>query len=158
MKHVVLLAVLAGVLLGSAAVARGDELGRLFFTPEQRAALEARRKAHVPDKVATPVIESPITRIDGYVQRSGGLSTVWVNGEPIPQGTQPEGTHVYPDRTDPTRVGVTVGDSGRRIELRVGQSVERESGTVKPVLGNGTIQIERPAPPPGPPAAQGSRQ
>ena len=50
-----------------------------------------------------------------------------------------------------------VADDYQRVELRVGQSVVRDSGAVKPVLGNGTIQIERPAPPPGPPATQGSR-
>jgi hypothetical protein len=152
-KRACLLAVLAGVLLAPSPGTRG----RLFFTPDQRAALEARRKAGQPEKAATPVIESPVTRIDGYVQRSGGLSTVWVNGEPIPQGTQPEGTHIYPDHTDPTRVGVSVGDSARRFELRVGQSLERNSGTVKSVLGDGTIRIESPAPPPGPPATQGGQ-
>ena len=150
------LALLACVLLGPFAGARGDELGRLFFTPEQRAALEARRKARLPDKLSTPVIESPVTRLDGYVQRSDGRSTVWVNGEPIQQGTQPEGTRVYPG-ADPAQVGISVGDSDRRFELRVGQSLERDSGTVKPLLGGGTIRIEKSAPRPAPSATQDAR-
>lgn len=149
MRRAPLLVVLACGLLGAAATASAEDLGRLFFTPEQRAALEARRKARLPDKPATPVIESPVTRIDGYVQRSAGRSTVWVNGEAVPQGTQPEGTRVYPG-SDPAQVGVSVGESGRRFELRVGQSLERDSGTVQPMLGDGTIRLDKPASPRSP--------
>ncbi|MDA8107678.1 MAG: hypothetical protein M0015_03485 [Betaproteobacteria bacterium] len=154
MRRTALLAVLGCALAGAAQAARAQELGRLFFTPEQRAALEARRKARLPDMPATPVIESPVTTIDGYVQRSGGRSTVWVNGEPVREGTQPEGMQVYPG-ADPTQVGVSVGDSDRRFELRVGQSLERDTGTVKGVLGGGTIRVEKPAPAPS--SKQGPR-
>jgi len=56
-------------LLGMAANAAAQQsLGRLFFTPEQRAALDARRKARIPDKPAAAVTaESPTTRVDGQV-------------------------------------------------------------------------------------------
>ncbi len=83
-------AILAGLLCAAAAGgAAAQELGRLFFTPEQRAALDARRKARVPDKpAATPQVESPVTRVNGIVQRAGGKSTVWVNGEAIPESPQ----------------------------------------------------------------------
>jgi hypothetical protein len=85
-----------------AAGAGAQELGRLFFTPEQRAALDARRKARVPDKpAATPQAESPITRINGAVQRSGGKSTVWVNGEAIPEGAPCERAAPAPSARDP---------------------------------------------------------
>ena len=54
--------VLAAALL-LASSARAQELGRLFFTPDQRAALDARRKARVPDKpAAVPVVAAPTTR------------------------------------------------------------------------------------------------
>src|ERR1700741_4289272 len=64
----------------AAAAAPGQELGRLFFTPEQRAALEARRRAHLPDSAA-PAVAAPLTRVDGFVKRSAGPSTIWINGE-----------------------------------------------------------------------------
>jgi hypothetical protein len=48
MKRAVLL--LAAMLLAPCAPAQ--EIGRLFFTPEQRAALDARRRARVPDRPA----------------------------------------------------------------------------------------------------------
>lgn len=137
------LVVLACVIAGIAGSAQSAEtLGRLFFTPKQRAELEARRKARLPDKPASPVIESPVTTVDGYVKRSGGRSTVWVNGTPIPQGTQPEGTRLYPG-AEPSRVGVGVAGD-RRFELEVGQSVERDTGKVKGLLRGGEIVVRPP--------------
>lgn len=148
MKRTGLVAI-ACVLAGLAApAAAAEELGRLFFTPQQRAELEARRKARIPDKPTAPVIESPVTTVNGYVQRSGGRSTVWINGQPIPQGTQPEGTHVYPGAS-PSRVGVGVAADRRRFELEVGQSVERDTGKVKGLLNGGEIVVGQP--PPAPP-------
>ena len=71
-------------LLAMALPCAGQELGRLFFTPEQREQLDARRKARVPDKPAAPVVASPTTRLDGYVKRSSGPS-------PTLTGTRPSG-------------------------------------------------------------------
>ena len=63
--------VAAGLTFAGTMNAQAQELGRLFFTPEQRAALDARRKARVPDKpAATPVTESPVTRVNGAVPAS----------------------------------------------------------------------------------------
>ena len=125
------------------APATAQELGRLFFTEEQRAALDARRRARVPDRpVAPPVVASPTTRVDGYVRRSDGPSTVWVNGEslgvggrdaPRIEGGQREG-----------RVSVPVGDSSVRFSLKPGQTVDRGTGEVRDVLGNGEIHVPRP--------------
>jgi hypothetical protein len=95
----------------------GQELGRLFFTPEQRAALDARRKARMPDKPAA-VVASPTTKLDGYVRRSTGPSTVWVNGEPLPEGA-PEAPR----------------------GLRPGQVLDRGTGEVRDVIGEGEIRV-----------------
>src|SRR6185436_14044793 len=139
----------AGIALVAAAIAaatvgnaRAQELGRLFFTPEQRAALDARRKARVPDKpAAAPVTESPLTRINGAVRRGGGKSTVWVNGEMIPEDTQPGGARVAPPSAKPGSVSIPAGEGPQRQELRVGESLDRGSGEVRDVLGEGEIKI-----------------
>jgi len=130
-------------LLGAATSAGAQQsLGRLFFTPEQRAALDARRKARIPDKPAAAVTaESPTARVDGHVVRSGGRSTVWVNGEPAPEGVEQEGLRVRPRRGDPGQVSVTVGDSARSFDLRVGQKLDRGSGEVRDVIGEGRIEV-----------------
>jgi hypothetical protein len=140
-----LIALLTG--LAGAAAAGAQELGRLFFTPEQRAALDARRKARVPDKpAATPQAESPITRVQGAVQRSGGRSTVWVNGEAIPEGS-PDGAKPAPGAGSPGRVTLPAGEGAQRYDLRVGESLDRGSGEVRDVIGEGEIKIgPRPAP------------
>jgi hypothetical protein len=130
-----------------AAGAGAQELGRLFFTPEQRAALDARRKARVPDKpAATPQAESPITRINGAVQRSGGKSTVWVNGEAIPEGA-PSGGQPTPSAKGSGRVSLPAGEGAQRYDLRVGESLDRGSGEVRDVIGEGEVTVgsKRPA-------------
>ncbi|MGH8722325.1 MAG: hypothetical protein ACREU4_10095, partial [Burkholderiales bacterium] len=88
MRRAAALLLLCAVLAPGAAPAQ--ELGRLFFTPEQREALDARRRARLPDKPAA-LAPSPTTRIDGSVTRSSGRATLWVDGAAVPDGTQPEG-------------------------------------------------------------------
>jgi len=139
MKRLALLALLLALLPAGPAAAQ--ELGRLFFTPEQRAALDARRAARLPDKPAAAA-ESPTTRVDGYVKRSSGKSTVWVDGEAMPDGLQIEGLRVQRG-ADPTRVTVTVGEGGRRVVLRVGETLDRATGEVKDVIGDGVVRIGR---------------
>jgi hypothetical protein len=133
------------LLFGAAAPASAQQqpLGRLFFTPEQRSALDARRKARIPDKPAAVRVESPTTRVDGQVLRSGGRSTVWVNGEPAPEGVEQEGLRVRPTRGDPGQVSVTVGESARQFDLRVGQKLDRGSGEVRDVIGDGRIKVDK---------------
>lgn len=120
--------------------ALAQEVGRLFFTPEQRQALDARRKARVPDKpAAAPVIVSPTTRLDGYVRRSDGKSTVWVNGAAVdePGARAPR---IAPDAS----VSVPVGDSNARVRLKPGEMLDRGSGEVTDVLGpHGEIKVQR---------------
>ncbi|MFZ1907997.1 MAG: hypothetical protein WAU52_02840 [Burkholderiales bacterium] len=133
---------LAGILLAAAtAAATAQDLGRLFFTPEQRAELDARRKARVPDKSAAVVTESPSTTLDGYVKRSNGKSTVFLNGEPITEGADAQRAQVIPSRDDPSRAAIEVGERGRRIPLKVGESLDRGTGEVSDVIGKGEIEI-----------------
>ena len=113
-----------------------QELGRLFFTPEQREALDARRRARMPDTPApAPLAVSPTTRLDGYVRRSDGRSTVWVNGDTAYDSRpQADGS-----------VSVSVGDGGARFRLKPGEVLDRSSGEVTDVLGErGEIRV-RPA-------------
>ena len=121
---------------------QAQELGRLFFTPEQRAALDARRKARVPDKpAATPVTESPVTRVNGAVQRGDGKSTVWVNGEMIPEDTRSDGARVAPRSPNSGRVSIPAGEGAQRYDLRVGESLDRGSGEVRDVIGEVEIRV-----------------
>jgi hypothetical protein len=117
----------------SAGIAQAEELGRLFFTPEQRQALDARRKARLPDRPAAAVA-SPTLRLDGYVRRSSGRSTVWVNGEPTDDASR------LPATSD-GRVGVRAGEGGGRVELKPGQTLDRGNGEVRDGIGGGEIKV-----------------
>ena len=117
----------------------GQDLGRLFFTPEQRQQLDARRKARVPDKPTAAAVASPTTRLDGYVKRSGGRSTVWVNGEST------DDTPRIPGSSD-GRVPVHVGETGQRVPLKPGETLDRGSNEVRDVIGGGEIRVRRGGP------------
>jgi hypothetical protein len=135
-RALILLAFIASIPPASA-----QELGRLFLTEEQRAALDARRKARTPDRPTTPAtVTSPSTRVDGYVQRSGGPSTVWVNGESLGvEGT--DAPRIESGRRE-GRVSVPVGDGAVRFSLKPGQVLDRNTGEIRDVLGpNGEISV-----------------
>lgn len=138
MRRALLLALLT--IAGAAQAA--DELGRLFFTPAQRSALDARRKARVPGRPTAAVVTSPLTRIDGYVKRSQGPSTVWMNGESLSEGA-PEAPRIEAPGAGAGRVAITVGESGRRARLKPGEVLDRGTGEVKDVIGDGEIQVRR---------------
>ena len=141
MKHAA--AVLSGiVLLLGIEPCQAQELGRLFFTPEQRAALDARRKARVPDKPAAVMVTSPTTRVDGYVKRSGGRSTVWVNSESLPEHAA-DAPRIESGRASDGRVSVTVSEGGRRAALKPGEVLDRGNGEVRDLIGEGEIRIRR---------------
>ena len=137
------LPLLAGALLWwSAGAATAQELGRLFFTPEQRQALDARRKARVPDKPAAAVVAAPTLRLDGYVKRSAGRSTVWVNGESVPESAQADAPRIGAAPADP-RVSVSTGEGGPRVQLKPGEILDRGNGEVRDVTGDGEIKVRR---------------
>ena len=143
------------ILLGTApARAQEQQLGRLFFTPDQRAALDARRRARVPDKpAAVPAAEQPQTRVDGAVRRSGGRSTVWVNGEAIPESPRPDAARLQPDGGKAGRVSIPAGESEQRYDLRVGETLDRNTGEVRDVVGSGEVRVR----PRGAPARSGAK-
>jgi hypothetical protein len=134
-------AALLALLCASGAAQAADELGRLFFTPAERAALDARRKARVPDRPLAPVLASPVTRVDGYVKRSQGPSTVWMNGESLNEGGR-DAPRIEPrGRDGEPRVSVNVGERGGRVRLKPGESLDRATGEVKDVIGGGEIRV-----------------
>ena len=137
---------LLGLSLAAAAGPCGaQEFGRLFFTPEQRAALDARRKARVPDKpAAAPTVASPTTRLDGYVVRSGGRSTIWVNGESLQDGSAEALRD--PNRGSDGRVRVPAGEGGARVGLKPGEVLDRGTGEVRDLIGDGEIRVRRSTP------------
>lgn len=144
MKHAPCILLFATLSVLAAPAAAAEDLGRLFLTPEQREALDARRRARLPDKPAAAATASPTTRVDGYVQRSGGRSTVWVNGQSVTEDAPDASARIA--RGAPG-VSLRLGEDGRDVRTQVGQSVDTITGDVKDPLGDGQVRVKRPAPP-----------
>ncbi len=122
--------------LAAPAVAAAEELGRLFFTPEQRQDLDRRRATDRTEVEAPPQIkEGPLT-LDGHIQRSSGKSATWING--VPQYDSHGGR-------DPARVTVVPNADEPGISLKVGQVYERMSGEVRDDLRGGQITVGKPS-------------
>ncbi|HET7401530.1 MAG TPA: hypothetical protein VFJ62_07100 [Usitatibacter sp.] len=96
------LAALAWALAGSV---RADDFGTLFFSPEDRARLDQQRRGELapPPKAAAatergrPAAPARPPVLTGYVQRSDGRDTVWINGRPIVT-TAPQASTLEPSR------------------------------------------------------------
>jgi hypothetical protein len=101
---------LFAALFASIASSWADELGRLFFTPEQRAQLEY-RKQQENDSAAS----GRSLTVNGIVQKNGGNRTVWINGVPQAAGNSNERT--------PESLPVTVPGQATPVKVKVGQKV-----------------------------------
>ena len=70
----------------AAAAAGAADLGTLFTSPEERARLDRIRRGDPPattaEGAATPLsTRAPV--VTGYVKRSDGRNTVWIDGAPV---------------------------------------------------------------------------
>jgi len=111
---------------------RAQELGRLFFAPQERAALDAQRKAKRPEPAAAAKGTPQHIQVDGYVLRSEGESTLWLNGE-----SQVRDPRLAKDAEGIGRVALP----GTRKGLRVGESYDGASGKVSDLLGGGELRV-----------------
>lgn len=99
-----------GLMLTTATAVDAAELGRLFFTPEQRMQLESGQ----PQGDGTPGSNHSLT-VNGIVQKKGGPRTVWINGVPQPAGKS--------DEDSPESVPVAVPGQSQPVKVKVGQKV-----------------------------------
>ena len=111
-----------------------DNLGRLFFTSQQREELDRRRQANAPETAVTQ--ESQIT-VNGQVSRSSGKNTTWINGMP-----QEDSLPTRVPRRDPARVTIGGSEGEAKVDLKVGQTLDRMRGNVKDGLEGGTIVVQ----------------
>lgn len=127
-------------------------IGRLFFTPEQRVALDRMRDdaqgvdAPVPAAAETspePARESAraskvdAVTIDGVVMRGDGQGVVWVNGEKTAVGTvTPDGVRVGASNARQGRVRIRIPGERGGLDLEPGQTVVVESGEVLDAFQN----------------------
>ena len=126
------------LVMAAPAAAADASLGRLFFTPSQRASLDIARSQRTRATVATEQTQEQVLQpvpqtitYGGMVRRSDGRTTVWLNNRPVDDQKPGDGSaiirRVWPDGA----VTLEVPESSRRVDLKVGQSVEVLSGSVE---------------------------
>lgn len=91
-------------------LANAEGLGRLFFTPEQRAQLE-QNKLQSTD----PGDNSRVLTVNGIVQKHGGARTVWVNGIARPAAGG--------DDRAPESLSIAAPGQAQPVKLKVGQKL-----------------------------------
>lgn len=117
-----------------------DMLGRLFFSPQARTALERQRYLNAGGNNA---VQGEILTVDGVVRRSGGAGTTWINGMAQHDGGN-AGVVARHSKDDPSRTTLRVADDAQ-ASLRVGESINRSTGERRDNLGGGRIVVNRSA-------------
>lgn len=110
-------------------------LGRLFYTPEQRARMDVARQqersVRIEDEEATAPAPPPANIIlNGVITRSDGKTTVWINNKPQSPEQAGQGVGI---QGKGGQVNVTMPDAHRSVRLKVGQSLDVTSGKVEEV-------------------------
>jgi hypothetical protein len=124
----------------AAAPANGS-LGRLFFTPERRAALERQRQLNIQE---TQALEGSTMSLDGIVVRSSGRRTVWINKHAQHDSAMPSGVAVDISRRKPGQAVLSAGEEAP-ARLNVGESINRATREKADPLGGGQVGTARPA-------------
>lgn len=140
------------VLMTCAAASQAAPLGRLFFTPQERAFLDReRQKAGMPSSDTGAPAES--IAFNGHITRSSGKSTVWINGKPLHENERSEVSSLRPNErsevsslrpndasqqfqiTEAKRgageIAIRISDTHRTYPLKVGQTLTPASGEIR---------------------------
>ena len=130
--------------LAPAFAAGADLPGRLFFTPQQRAALDQARQHKIPASPAKPPAFSGRVTFDGFVRSSDGRSTVWINDKALSGKDLPPGYAVQPDAPGVLKLPM----QKKRVQLKPGQSLEQDTGKVVEKYQNPPAPVVPAAPAP----------
>ena len=123
------------------------DVGRLFFSPGKRAMLEQMRQSDAHELVEVPIEVDPAIdlqplatepeelkpaiTINGYVRRSNGRTTIWINQENSYDGDlsasqiESDTAHMHG-----TKVHVTPLGDDTRVRLKAGQSYDPNAAQI----------------------------
>lgn len=101
---------LCAFVLIAAPLTYAEELGRLFFTPAQRAQFERPQQ-----KNGDSPNNASVLTVNGIVQKHGGERTVWINGVPQIAGRS--------DELAPESLPVAVPGQSKPVKVKVGQKL-----------------------------------
>lgn len=130
------------LLFCASASACAADLGTLFHSPAERERLDKLRRGEVKEGAAAPVADPVIT---GYVKRSDGKSTAFIDKQPVPVLSERFDRRLEPkvvDRWDPIPVPAPAPEatpakadekpSGKAEEKSPGKADEKAAAKPKP--------------------------
>ena len=133
----------------ASAVSAAQPLGRLFFSPVERAQLDAARAnrqyagAAAAATAPEPQPASQVITYSGIVRRSDGKSILWLNNRPAEEKDALRGLPVTGRVESDGAVTLVVPQTGSTLSLKVGQRAELQTGKVA------EVRRESPSPEPG---------
>jgi hypothetical protein len=155
LKRLLVCGALAALLMPAAAPAAEQErLGRMFFTPAQRTSLDFARTQRARTTVGTESDQEAAAAgqtitYRGLIQRSDGRTTVWLNNQAVhddnPAGAGAVVSRVRPDGS----ITLQAPQSARSVNLKPGQTVELQSGTIEEGYSRTPQSVPEPKPKPG---------
>lgn len=111
---------------GHAVCAGAEPLGRLFFSPDERAMLDRMRQKNSGSTVSAT---EQIT-LNGIVRRSSGKTTAWINRVPQNENETPQGIAVQQGKTSKPSALLLL-PSGRQVQLKAGQTFDTTRGKIR---------------------------
>lgn len=111
---------------GHAVCAGAEPLGRLFFSPDERAMLDRMRQKNSGSTVSAT---EQIT-LNGIVRRSGGKTTAWINQVPQHENETPQGIAVQQGETSKPSALLLL-PSGKQVQLKAGQTFDTTRGKIR---------------------------
>ena len=145
-RIVLMFLALLAELAAPGAAAQTSTMGRLFFTPAERAQLDAERVAGPAPAVAIAPAAPAATEaapsepavreltLDGIVKRSSGKSTVWLNHTAQHDGNNHLTVARPATATHPATTALTLQlSSGRKVILKPGQSIDLNTNSIRDV-------------------------
>lgn len=106
--------------LAATTTVQAAELGRLFFTQNERAQLE-RQHVLSADEAGN---DSRSLIVNGVIQRDGGKRIIWINGEQQPAGSA--------DPRTPASVPVILPGKTESVKVKVGQRLMLDAPEATP--------------------------
>jgi len=125
----------------------GESLGRLFFTPDERTNLDRARLSGgstEPESASAQQLES--LTLNGIVKRSNGKTTVWINNSAQNENDLPPGSKQQASKARLADFPVLVQKTGKTVTLKVGQTLNIDSGEIREGYQPSAIKAQPPAP------------
>lgn len=132
------------ILLIAQSVYAEERMGRLFMTPAERINLDyIRQSSKLPDKIIRPEVSvavdedvtakaAPVSSVtmQGYVRRSDGKGTVWINHQPVRETSSEGEIQVGKVGTKDGKVKLKLPGVAKDVMLKAGQTYDPSSGAI----------------------------